>query len=138
MVNFLPFDDSDGKFQGVLASSLFLPPVASFLDSLEVGRTGQVFIIDRQGLLIASSTGETPFKQNLNSDYLKNLNPQEWRVVAQNSKNPLTQASVNFLLTHVKNLNQIQRNNKFKFDFHHNRHWVHPDFANVFPEVSVE
>jgi len=124
MVNFLPFDDSDGKFQGVLASSLFLPQVASFLDSLEVGRTGQVFIIDRQGLLIASSTGETPFKQNLNSDYLKNLNPQEWRMAAQNSKNSLTQASVNFLLTRVKNLQQIQHNKKFEFDFHHNRHFL--------------
>jgi PAS domain S-box-containing protein len=45
-------------------------------------------------------------------------------VVAQNSKNSLTQASVNFLLSHVKNLNQIQRNNKFEFDFHHNRHFL--------------
>ena len=123
MVNFLPFDDSDGKFQGVLASSLFLSQVASFLDSLHVGRTGQVFIIDRQGLLIASSTGETPFKQNLDSNYLKNLNPQEWRLVARNSKNPLTQASVKFLLTHV-NLPQIKQKKKIEFDFNHNRHFL--------------
>ncbi len=124
IVNFLPFDDPNGKFQGVLAASLFLPQFTSFLDSLAVGRTGQVFIIDRQGLLIASSTGETPFKQKLDSNYLKNLNPQEWRLVAQNSKNPLTQASVKFLLNYVKTFHQIQQNQKFEFEFHHNRHFL--------------
>ncbi|HEY9601766.1 MAG TPA: PAS domain-containing protein [Allocoleopsis sp.] len=124
IVNFLPFDDSDGKFQGVLASSLFLPQFAHFLDSLKVGKTGQVFIIDRQGLLIASSSGETPFKKNLDSNYLKNLNPQEWRVVARNSRNSLTQASVNFLLTHVKNLHQIEQKKNFTFDFKNKRYFL--------------
>jgi PAS domain S-box-containing protein len=124
IVNFLPFNDAGGKFQGVLAAALYLPQFASFLDSLKVGRTGQVFVIDRQGLLIASSTGETPFKQNLNSDYLKNLNTREWRLAAQNSTNPLTQASVNFLLTQVKNFNQIEQNKKFEFDFHRSRHFL--------------
>ena len=124
MVNFLPFDDSDGKFQGVLGASLFLPQFASFLDSLQVGQTGQVFIIDRQGLLIASSTGETPFKKKLDSDYLKNLNPQDWRVVARNSRNTLTQASMNVLLTHVNNLHQIEQEKHFNFDFNHNRHFL--------------
>ena len=60
----------------------------------------------------------------MNSDYLKNLNPQEWRLAAQNSKNTLTQTSVNSLLTHVKNLPQIKQKKKFKFDFHHNRHFL--------------
>ncbi|MGB8691170.1 MAG: response regulator [Microcoleus sp.] len=124
IVNFLPFDDPDGNFQGVLAAAFDLPHFASFLDSLEVGRTGQVFIIDRQGLLIASSTGETPFKQKMDSDYLKNLNPQEWRLLAQNSNNPLTQASVNFLLTQVNNFPKIEQNKKLDFDFHHNRYFL--------------
>ncbi|MEG3842510.1 cache domain-containing protein [Microcoleus sp. herbarium14] len=100
IVNFLPFQAPDGNFQGVLGAVFYLPQFTSFLDSLEVGRTGQVFIIDRQGLLIASSTGETPFKQNLDSDYLKNLNHQDWRLLAQNSRNQLTQASMSFLSTH--------------------------------------
>jgi PAS domain S-box-containing protein len=128
MVNFLPFLDSDGNFQGVLAASLYLPQFTSFLESLEVGRTGQVFIIDRQGLLIASSTGETPFKPQLNSDYRENLNPQEWRLAAQNSRNPLTQASLNFVLTQIDNFDQIQQKRKFKFDFNHEHYFlqVHP------------
>ncbi|MCP2729487.1 PAS domain S-box protein [Limnofasciculus baicalensis] len=124
IVNFLPFEDSDGNFQGVLAASLFLNHFTDFLDSLKVGRTGQVFIIDRQGLLIASSTGETPFKQNFNADYLKNLNPQDWRMLAKNSNNSLTKATINFLLTHVKDLGKIDRNQKNEFDFDHNRYFL--------------
>ena len=124
IVNFLPFEDLEGNFQGVLAASFYVSHFASFLDHLRVGQTGQVLIIDRQGLLIASSTGETPFKQNLNSDYLKNLNPQEWRMVAQNSRNPLTQASVKFLINHLKNLEQIEQKKKFEFDFNQKRHFL--------------
>jgi PAS domain S-box-containing protein len=136
MVNFLPFDDSDGKFQGVLAAAVYLPHFASFLSQLEIGQTGQVFIIDRQGLLIASSTGETPFKPNLDSDYLKNLNPQEWRVTTQNSINPLTQASVKFLLFQVKDLHQIKQKKNLKFDFHHNRHFLQVSPISIQSELD--
>lgn len=125
IVNFLPFADPDGNFQGILASALYLRQFANFLKSLEVGRTGQIFIIDRQGLLIASSTGETPFKQKLDSDYLKNLKPQEWRLSAQNSRNRLTHASVNFLLSHIKNLHKIEENQKLEFDFNRDRYFLH-------------
>ncbi len=124
IVNFLPFEDSNGNFQGVLAASLFLNHFTDFLDSLKVGRTGQIFIIDRQGLLIASSTGETPFKQSLNPDYLKNLNPKDWRIIAKNSNNYLTKATINFLLTHVKDFGEIEQNEKHEFDFNHNRYFL--------------
>ena len=120
----MPFDDPDANFRGVLAAVFYLPKFTSFLDSLEVGRTGQVFIIDRQGLLIASSTGETPFKQKLDSDYLKNLKPQDWRLLAKNSKNSLTHASVNFLSTHVKIFLNIHQNQKLEFDFQGDRYFL--------------
>ncbi|AFZ19936.1 PAS domain S-box protein [Allocoleopsis franciscana] len=124
MVNFLPFDNADGKFQGVLAAAVYLPHFATFLEQLKIGETGQVFIIDRQGLLIASSTGETPFQPKLELDYLKNLNPQQWRLSAQNSKNYLTQASVKFLLSQMKNLHQIKQKKNLNFDFYHNRYFL--------------
>jgi len=125
LVNFLPFDDPNGNFQGVLAASLYLSDFTSFLKNLEVGQTGQVLIIDRQGLLIASSTGETPFKPNLDANYLRNLNPQEWRLAAQNSKNRLTQTSVDFLLDRFKNLDQIKQKETFNFEFQREHHFLH-------------
>ncbi|MGQ4650561.1 PAS domain S-box protein [Lyngbya aestuarii] len=125
LVNFLPFDDPRGNFQGVLASSFYLSSFTSFLNNLKVGKTGQVLIIDRQGLLIASSTGETPFKQDLDADYLQNLNPQEWRLSAQNSKNSLTKSSVNFLLNHFKDLQNIKGVETFGWEFQHEHHFMH-------------
>lgn len=124
ITNFLPFNNREGSFQGVLASSIYLPQFASFLKSVKIGRTGQSFIIDRQGLLIASSTGETPFKQKIEANHLRNLNPQDWRLVARNSKNTLTQESVNFLLSRFHNLNQITQKKKFAFNYLQNRYFL--------------
>jgi PAS domain S-box-containing protein len=124
LVNFLPFNNQEGSFQGVLASTVYLPEFASFLESVKVGQAGQTFIIDRQGLLIASSTGETPLKQNLDENYRRNLNPQEWRLAARNSKNRLTQESVNFILSRSSNFDQITQKEKFAFNFAHNRHFL--------------
>lgn len=124
LVNFLPFDNQEGNFQGVLAATVYLPELANFLKSLKVGNTGQTFIIDRQGLLIASSTGETPFKQNLEANYRLNLNPKDWRLAARDSKNSLTQSSVNFLLDQFGNLDQIIQKEKLAFNFRQNHHFL--------------
>ncbi|MEQ8536580.1 MAG: PAS domain S-box protein [Coleofasciculus sp. D1-CHI-01] len=124
MVNFLPFDNSEGDFQGVVAATLFVPELAEFIEGVEVGKTGQVFIVNQKGELVASSTGEIPFKPDLESDYLKNLNPQDWRLPAQNSRNPLTQASVKILLNQVNHWSEIKQDQKFKFTFNDNRYFL--------------
>ena len=125
MVNFLPFDNSEGDFQGVVAATLFLPELAEFIEGVEVGKTGQVFIINQKGELVASSTGEIPFKPDLESDYLKNLNPQDWRLAAQNSSNFMTKASVSFLLDQVNHWSKIKQAQQFKFTFRDNRYFLH-------------
>jgi PAS domain S-box-containing protein len=124
IANFSPFQDQNGTFQGILGSTVFMPQFASFLASLKIGLTGQTFIIDHKGLLIASSTGETPFKQTLDANHLQNLNPQDWRLPARNSKNTLTQESVNFLLSRFSNFNQITQKEKFAFNYRQNRHFL--------------
>lgn len=114
LTNFLPFYDKDGSFQGVLASSLYLPQLDNFITNLKIGKTGQAFVIDRQGFLISSSTGETPLKQNLEQDYLQSLNPQDWRLEAINSRNALTKASISYLFKRV-NLTKIIKKQHFDF-----------------------
>ncbi|MFB2839100.1 cache domain-containing protein, partial [Floridanema evergladense] len=57
-----PIDvNDDGIFEGVLATSLKLNYLGAFLSKIQVGKKGQVLIVDRQGNIIASSTKETPF-----------------------------------------------------------------------------
>ncbi|MFW5766236.1 MAG: PAS domain S-box protein, partial [Coleofasciculus sp.] len=125
MVKFLPFDNSDGDFQGVLAATFFLPELAEFLESVQVGKAGQVFIINQKGELVASSTGEIPFNPDLNADYRKNLNPQDWRLPAQNSSNSLTKAAVSFLLNQDNHWSKIKQAQQFKFTFRDNRYFLH-------------
>lgn len=54
----LPFYDQTGKFQGVLATDIILDNLNQFLAKLKIGESGQVFIIERSGLLVASSKGQ--------------------------------------------------------------------------------
>jgi hypothetical protein len=64
-LNFMPFYDRNNVFQGIVGSSVSLTQLGDFLKSLKIGKTGQAFIIDREGLLIDSSTNETPLISGL-------------------------------------------------------------------------
>jgi phosphoserine phosphatase RsbU/P len=55
----LPYRNGEGQIIGVVNVDLSLQDISVFLASLSVGKTGQAFVIDREGLLIATST-DTP------------------------------------------------------------------------------
>jgi len=57
----VPVWDDQGALQGVFANNFFLTRVSDFLKTLTVGKTGQAFIFDRQGMLVASSHLARPF-----------------------------------------------------------------------------
>jgi sigma-B regulation protein RsbU (phosphoserine phosphatase) len=52
-----PFKDSSGKVAAVLNTELTLDDISAFLGKLRVGKTGKLFILERDGNLVASSTG---------------------------------------------------------------------------------
>lgn len=56
----LPLYGTDRAFAGVLLCDLPLAGISRFLQGLQVGKTGKAFIIDRDGLMVAGSTAETP------------------------------------------------------------------------------
>ena len=51
-----PVRNSAGEFLGVFASEFTLHNISHFLHSLKIGKTGMVYIIDGQGLLVAASS----------------------------------------------------------------------------------
>jgi C4-dicarboxylate-specific signal transduction histidine kinase len=57
-----PILDQNHKFLGVLSTDLTLPTVSDFLRSLKVSPNGKIFIIERDGMLIASSSADKPYK----------------------------------------------------------------------------
>ena len=60
-----PVYDDRRNLLGVVSVDLFLSHLSGFLRSLEIGKTGQAFIMERSGLLIASSTDEELFAESV-------------------------------------------------------------------------
>ncbi|MGF1490529.1 MAG: AAA-like domain-containing protein, partial [Prochloraceae cyanobacterium] len=51
----------NGQLEGVFGSDLLFDRLNIFLSSLKIGKTGQAFIVDSSGLLVANSFNETTF-----------------------------------------------------------------------------
>ncbi|MCF2969830.1 PAS domain S-box protein [Synechococcus sp. Nb3U1] len=84
----LPLRDELGDWQGVLGMDLTLVQISEFLKSLQVGSSGQSFIVERSGELVATSTKEVPF--------IRTPGGQE-RLPAASSSDPLIRASTRII-----------------------------------------
>ncbi|NEO83825.1 MAG: HAMP domain-containing protein, partial [Spirulina sp. SIO3F2] len=56
-----PIYDPQGKLLGMLAADVQLLKLSDFLENLHIGQSGSVFIVERDGRLIANSGGISPF-----------------------------------------------------------------------------
>lgn len=84
----IPIYESEGKLQGVMAIDLTLSRLGEFLQSLEMGTSGEAFIIERSGKIVASSIGESPLKETAKG----------WeRLSASASREPMIQAAIDHL-----------------------------------------
>ncbi|TVP64578.1 MAG: HAMP domain-containing protein [Leptolyngbya sp. LCM1.Bin17] len=89
MAYFLPFTDPQDRPQGVLSASIYLDQAGDFLRRLTIGQTGQAFIVDAQGHLLATSGAEVPFQRSQPQQPLS-LKPQDWLLKVQTSQDPVT------------------------------------------------
>ncbi len=112
-----PVYDNQGQFQGVLGVDLSLAAISDFLQELKIGRSGKVFIIERSGELIASSTDEKLF-----SDDKKN------QIKASQIQDDIIRNTALFLEKEFVNFHNIERAQKLKFDLDNQ-----PSFLQVFP-----
>lgn len=85
-----PIHDRQGRVIGVVGSDLSLLEIRDFLNSLKIGETGETFIVERDGSLIAASTDELPF-QSLRSGEAE-------RLLAKDSQDPLIRATAQYLI----------------------------------------
>ncbi len=106
-----PFYDRQDHLQGVMAVDLILAQISDFLHSIKVSAKGQTFIMERSGLIVATSTGEKPylFVQDNQGNSLAQ------RLKATESRDPLTRSTAAFLINHFGNLNNIDRS--YQLDF---------------------
>ncbi|EAZ90319.1 two-component hybrid sensor and regulator, partial [Crocosphaera chwakensis CCY0110] len=102
-----PFYDKQGTFQGAYAVDLSLNFISEFLNQLMVSPSSRIFIIERSGLLVASSSSEKPFV--LDS---KTKEPQ--RLNIKNVKDPTMQTIAQELLKkfyrfeNIRAINQLE------------------------------
>jgi sigma-B regulation protein RsbU (phosphoserine phosphatase) len=61
MVASEPYYDQQGNLVAVFSNFIMLQGITDFLTSLKISPTGQVFVMDQKGFLIATSTGEHSF-----------------------------------------------------------------------------
>ncbi|MBD2254301.1 PAS domain S-box protein [Nostoc parmelioides] len=94
---------------GVFTSDIDLVSISKFLQQLRVGTHGQVFIMERSGLIVASSTPEQPFLTGMGGT-------QNQRLQVIQSQQPLIRLAGEHLRSHFGNLTQIQTIQQLTFD----------------------
>ncbi|MEO1402374.1 MAG: ATP-binding protein [Cyanobacteria bacterium J06635_1] len=112
----LPVYDSDGTLLGVTGVDLSLDDISEFLQSLSIGESGQAFIMESSGLMVASSTGEKPYRNGPDTQNLE-------RIAAAESQDPLTQATAAFL-TEQLDLDQFEGHQQLNFQFDQQRQFI--------------
>ncbi|MBD2041449.1 hybrid sensor histidine kinase/response regulator [Microcoleus sp. FACHB-672] len=112
-----PFYDKNGTFRGVVSTDLFLSEIGDFLQSLKIGKSGKTFIIERSGLLVASSTSEIPFIKS--EDGKETL-----RLKAIESSVPLIKGTAKHLIERFGDFNKIDSNQQLDFMLNNQREFV--------------
>ncbi len=105
------YSPGDDQPDGVINTAVRLNSMGTFLKELEIGTTGQAFIVeqrpDNRGMLLATSTGEIPFRVN---------NGERVLFPMQESADRVTQAVSQQLLDRFSDLGQIQQPHQFEAD----------------------
>jgi len=103
-----PVYDKKGAIQGVCGVDLFLKDINHFLSHLKVGKSGQTFIMERSGQLVASSTTELPFLLSRQGDEPQRLN-------ASDSHVPLIRSAAKYVTAYFGDLSKIDTQTQLDF-----------------------
>lgn len=110
-----PIYNQNEELIGVIAVEQQLSQISDFLRTLKVSPSGKTFIVERDGLLIASSAQEEPFT-------VVDGKPQ--RIKAIESKDPLIQATAKHLKEQFGDLNKIKNIQQIEFKLKGSRKFV--------------
>ncbi|MBD2184409.1 adenylate/guanylate cyclase domain-containing protein [Aerosakkonema funiforme] len=110
-----PIYDRNKNLIGVMGIDLILSQVSDFLRNLKVTREAKVFILERNGLLVASSAPEKPFTF---------INGEAKRLKASESNEPLIRETTQNLMQRFGNLNEIRNSERFYFNLNGKREFV--------------
>jgi len=110
-----PVYDSSGELLGVNGVDFSLDDISLFLQSIQIGKSGQAFIMENSGLLVASSTGEKPYQ--ISGD------GQLHRTQASESENPLIRETAQHI-QQVLNLESFEGHAQLDFTLEQQQQFV--------------
>lgn len=116
-----PVFNSRGSFAGVVSVEIFLSQLNSYLKSLNIGTTGEAFIIERSGDLVASSDSSLPFLPPGNGISAR-------RLQALDSPNPVISGAVESFISSNKSFVSVLEPENHEFSISSSRY-----FMNISP-----
>ena len=122
--NFLPFYNSDREFEGVASAAFQLEVIGRFLEQLKTGKNGTALIVERQGFLVATSTGEIPFLQRKDKTWENKVDIKGERKKAIDSKDLLTRTAAKVLLDYFGSLTEIKTPQQLTFTLNKKRYFL--------------
>ncbi|HBL10771.1 MAG TPA: serine/threonine protein phosphatase [Cyanobacteria bacterium UBA11162] len=108
--------DTQGKLMGVFTCQMGLDQIRGFLQTLQIGKSGQVFLIEPSGELIATSLTNQPLTVGTGEE--------QKRLKAQESSNPIMRRSMEYLQARLKNLNNLQDASQLDFKLEGQRQFL--------------
>jgi signal transduction histidine kinase/DNA-binding NarL/FixJ family response regulator len=101
-----PVYNESNRIEGVMCVDLLLSKVSDFLREINISSSGKIAIVERNGLLIASSSSEKPFI--LENGKAQRINPLQ-------SKDPLIQGTAKYLQQKFGSFQKIKDEQKLDF-----------------------
>jgi signal transduction histidine kinase/DNA-binding response OmpR family regulator len=102
----VPVYKRDRKLMGIMGVDLKLPTISEFLRKLKLSPNGKIFILERDGMLIASSSSGKPYKT---------VKGQTQRIRVDELQDPLILATNQQIQKRFRNLKTIQKDQQFDF-----------------------
>jgi PAS domain S-box-containing protein len=110
-----PIYDAEHHLLGVAAVDFSLSGISKYLNGLKIGRSGETFIVDHDGLLIGSSTTQPIF--TIHGQQVK-------RFKAADSQDMLTQSTARLLLDRFGNFAHVPNTQQLDFEINGQRQFV--------------
>lgn len=110
-----PIYDQNGKQLGIIGIDLLLTNISEFLRSIKVSSSGQVFIIERDGMLVGSSSKHS---------ILHKVNGKAERFSVFKSPDPLIRSIAGELQKKFKNFQSIHNNQELNITFNGEHQFV--------------
>ncbi|MBD2034135.1 response regulator [Leptolyngbya sp. FACHB-321] len=110
-----PIYNAQKRLLGVFGADIHLLKLSDYLRSLSVSRTGQVFIVERNGLLIANSGTKQPFTS---------VKDEIQRLQASDSPDPTVQGIAQQLQTTFKGFQTVREAKVLQLDLQGKRYFV--------------